>query len=67
MISALHPDKRSLDEIYEAAQKESGPLIVASGGDGTMHVMPYNEAQLNVYSSPGTMGCRALRFCQALS
>jgi hypothetical protein len=26
-------DHRSLDEIYEAAQKESGPLIVASGGD----------------------------------
>lgn len=26
-------DQRSLDEIYEAAQKEKGPLIVASGGD----------------------------------
>lgn len=26
-------DTRSLDEIYAAAQKENGPLIVASGGD----------------------------------
>jgi ABC-type Fe3+ transport system substrate-binding protein len=26
-------DTRSLEEIYEAAQKETGPLIVASGGD----------------------------------
>ena len=27
-------DTRSLDEIYAAALKESGPLIVAAGGDG---------------------------------
>ncbi|KAJ9606488.1 hypothetical protein H2200_009449 [Cladophialophora chaetospira] len=26
-------DHRSLDEIYAAAQKETGPLIIASGGD----------------------------------
>lgn len=26
-------DHRSMDEIYAAAQKESGALIVASGGD----------------------------------
>lgn len=33
-VQALSADTRSLDEIYEAAQKESGPLFVASGGDG---------------------------------
>lgn len=27
-------ETRTLDEIYEAAKKESGPLIVSSGGDG---------------------------------
>ncbi|KAB8223366.1 hypothetical protein BDV33DRAFT_228511 [Aspergillus novoparasiticus] len=27
-------ETRSLDEIYEAAKKESGPLVVSSGGDG---------------------------------
>jgi hypothetical protein len=31
---ALSADIRTLDQIYEAAQKETGPLIVASGGDG---------------------------------
>ena len=30
-------DTRSLDEIYAAALKESGPLIVAAGGDGMSH------------------------------
>ena len=33
-IKALDADTRSLDQLYEAAQKESGPLIVSSGGDG---------------------------------
>lgn len=32
-ITNVAIDTRSLDEIYAAAQKESGPLIVASGGD----------------------------------
>ena len=27
-------DSRSLDDIYAAAQKESGPLVIAAGGDG---------------------------------
>lgn len=30
---SLSVDNRTLDQIYEAAQKETGPLIVASGGD----------------------------------
>lgn len=33
-VPALSSDPRTLDEIYEAAQKESGPLFVAAGGDG---------------------------------
>ena len=28
-------ETRTLDEIYQAAQQEEGPLVVASGGDGT--------------------------------
>lgn len=35
-------DTRSLDEIYAAAQDESGALIVASGGDG----MTLSQTQL---------------------
>ena len=31
---ATEVDSRSLDDIYAAAQKESGPLIVAAGDDG---------------------------------
>lgn len=30
------PDMRSLDEIYEAAQQEEGPLNVVLGGDGKL-------------------------------
>lgn len=33
-MQALAADACSLDQLYEAAQRESGPLVVASGGDG---------------------------------
>lgn len=33
-IRSVTPDSRALDEIYAAAQKEEGPLVVAAGGDG---------------------------------
>ena len=33
-LQSLPVDARSLDEIYTAAQKEYGSLVVAAGGDG---------------------------------
>lgn len=35
-LQTVSVDPRSLDEIYAAAQRESGPLVVAAGGDGTI-------------------------------
>ena len=32
------PDTRTLDQIYAAAQEETGPLQVFFGGDGKNHV-----------------------------
>lgn len=46
-FQTLSPDKRSLDEIAAAAEKEKGPLIVAAGGDGMLlPTQPFMPARL---------------------
>lgn len=68
-IHALSADTRSLDQIYEAAQKESGPLIVASGGDGMVisKSVDLQPSPLTPPNSPGSVGRRAKAVLPTLS